>query len=279
MAERREKEKARAESTARLRAIAKAAFLSHPAATPMDFERCWPQIRDELFRQHTIQLVTESGENVDDLTDAIQKTSTQSVLRLASTEQSRKSLNLLSSGDPAAVPVDHSQASVAHHAMAVISAARDGNVNRLKTLIEAGANVNLKNGEGWTALMTAALKGHYDVARLLVTAGASLEETNNSGWTALRFASSVGDLDMMRLLIDHGADLNSQDEKGWTILMQAADEGHLEAVKLLLARGADKDIRSLSHESALSIALRQGHAEVVKTLKRNASSGLKQFAH
>src|SRR4051812_37648598 len=58
MADRREKEKARAESTARMRAIAKAAFMSHPAATPIDFERCWPQIRDELFRQHTIQLVT-----------------------------------------------------------------------------------------------------------------------------------------------------------------------------------------------------------------------------
>jgi hypothetical protein len=35
----------------------KEAFLSHPAATEQDFERCWPAIRDEIFKQYTMKVL------------------------------------------------------------------------------------------------------------------------------------------------------------------------------------------------------------------------------
>ena len=33
------------------------AFMCHPAATEEDFERCWPAIRDEIFKQHTMEVL------------------------------------------------------------------------------------------------------------------------------------------------------------------------------------------------------------------------------
>jgi len=38
-----------------LREIARAAFMSHPAATEYDFRRCWPSIREELLKQHALE--------------------------------------------------------------------------------------------------------------------------------------------------------------------------------------------------------------------------------
>jgi hypothetical protein len=35
------------------------AFMSHPAATPEDFERCWPSIRDEILKEFTLLKVLD----------------------------------------------------------------------------------------------------------------------------------------------------------------------------------------------------------------------------
>ena len=53
-------------------------------------------------------------------------------------------------------------------------ASQNGDVNLLKVLIEAGANVNPVAKDGWTALMMAARDGHYESAELLLKAGANL---------------------------------------------------------------------------------------------------------
>lgn len=267
--ERRELERARAESTARMRAIARAAFMSHPAATVMDFERCWPEIRDELFRQHTIQLLTESVAQVEELTPDIERTSAMKMLRLASGPQNSRGNHLLGAAENEAGETN--QRAAVNRALSLLSAARDGNVNRLRSIIESGTDINVKNSEGWTPLMISVLKGHFETARLLVSKGASLEEKNNSGWTALRFASSIGDTEIMTMLVEHGADVNSRDEKGWTILMNAADEGNAVSVRVLLQYGVDKEARNLAHESALSLALRRGHADIVHMLKKTGA--------
>ncbi len=45
------------EAVQRLKAKVRTAFLSHPATTEADFERCWPMLRDEIFTQHTRQVL------------------------------------------------------------------------------------------------------------------------------------------------------------------------------------------------------------------------------
>jgi Ca2+/Na+ antiporter len=44
-----------------LRAAVRAALMTHPAATEEDFERCWPSIRDEIFKQHTLRVYNSRG--------------------------------------------------------------------------------------------------------------------------------------------------------------------------------------------------------------------------
>jgi hypothetical protein len=42
------------EGLRQLREAARVAFMSHPAATEIDFQRCWPKIRYELLTQHAL---------------------------------------------------------------------------------------------------------------------------------------------------------------------------------------------------------------------------------
>lgn len=58
----------------------------------------------------------------------------------------------------------------------------------IETLLHAGAEVNLQDQEGDTALMVAARWGHLDAARVLLMAGADPHLKNHAGQTALTLA-------------------------------------------------------------------------------------------
>jgi excisionase family DNA binding protein len=149
---------------------------------------------------------------------------------------------------------------------ALLSAARQGDLDAVKGLLAAGADANAQDGEGWTALMMATVQGHLEVGGALLDAGADLHLKNNNGWSALRFAVSMDDTEAVRLLLDMGADVNDKDSEGNTALMQAAGEKSMESINLLLAHGADADIRNRAGETALSIASRHGYPEIVELL-------------
>jgi ankyrin repeat protein len=67
--------------------------------------------------------------------------------------------------------------------------ARNGNVDRLKNLLETGSEVNICERDGLTPLMVASLRGNGDVVELLVQHGAAVNAKENKGMTALLFAS------------------------------------------------------------------------------------------
>ena len=52
-------------------------------------------------------------------------------------------------------------------------AAKKGNLELVKLLINAGASVNLSDNDGWTPLIAAAHKGHKEVCKALLENGAS----------------------------------------------------------------------------------------------------------
>ena len=53
---------------------ARAAFMSHPAATEMDFRKCWPSIYEELLKQHALRELAgnpaASNPLVEEMTDS-----------------------------------------------------------------------------------------------------------------------------------------------------------------------------------------------------------------
>jgi ankyrin repeat protein len=89
----------------------------------------------------------------------------------------------------------------------LLFAAREGDAESARLLIEAGANVNDTLPDGTTALIEAAYSGQGAVAKVLLEKGA---DPNNGevGYTALHVAVLRGDLDLVKALLTHKADPN-----------------------------------------------------------------------
>ena len=74
--------------------------------------------------------------------------------------------------------------------------------------------------------------------RTLLAAGAKVNVANKYGVTPLLQASRTGDTPVMQALIDAGADVSLAHPDGETPIMAASRTGRADAVRLLLARGA-----------------------------------------
>lgn len=104
-------------------------------------------------------------------------------------------------------------------------AAITGNTAVVKQHIEAGTDVNAKEGLGGnTPLSLSAIFGQAEVAKILVEADADLNLQNTSGGTALHQASFFCRAEVVRLLIQAGADCQLEDSRGLTPLELASLE-------------------------------------------------------
>ena len=65
----------------------------------------------------------------------------------------------------------------------LIEAAKKGDKAEVERLLKAGADVNAKNNDGWTALMKASENGRKEVVEMLINAGADVNAKNNDGKT------------------------------------------------------------------------------------------------
>ena len=87
-----------------------------------------------------------------------------------------------------------------------MKAADEGNLSLLRLLLEAGADVNLKDQTGATALMWGSHRGYIDVVKVLLeTSNVNLSEKNQSGYTALSLAEYNNYPDVIQLLKKAGA--------------------------------------------------------------------------
>ena len=98
----------------------------------------------------------------------------------------------------------------------------------------------MQTTDGDTALILASAGGHLESVHLLLNAGADKNACDNDGFTALAAAAEFNSLsDIVRLLLDAGADVNLASKCGTTALMLASQQGQLETVRLLLDAHAD----------------------------------------
>jgi ankyrin repeat protein len=87
-------------------------------------------------------------------------------------------------------------------------AAGDGDLRRVKELLDAGYAINAFDDMSWTPLHHAAKKGRLEVVRYLITAGADVNahDEGRIGDTVLKNAASTCSLELARTLLDAGAD-------------------------------------------------------------------------
>ena len=151
-----------------------------------------------------------------------------------------------------------------------------GDLAEIGRLIEAGADVNLRNRFGTTPLFMASQNGHTGVVKLLLANKADVNAAlKTDGRTPLFMASQNGHTWVVKLLLANKADVNvARKTDDVTSLFAASYNGHTEIVKLLLAAGANVHAKvSMAGKdyTALSIAKQGGHTEVVELLKKHGA--------
>ena len=127
--------------------------------------------------------------------------------------------------------------------MALWGACSNGNLEKVRELIQNGHNVNTRGGlYASTPLIEAARKGHDQVVEELIREGARVNVKNKYQLTALYCASCNNHCSVVTTLIAAGADINVPDQWGVTPLMRAAGWGREEMVCELIRAGASVNV-------------------------------------
>jgi ankyrin repeat protein len=154
-------------------------------------------------------------------------------------------------------------------------AARCRRTEIVRLLAEAGADLELADGDGYTPLGWALRLGDEETAAVLREAGArEPADLAGSPFNKLMLAAEEGDVESAREAIAAGADVNGYRLNlavQFTPLMAAAKTGSLDIVRELLAAGADpnrggREDLSVVGITPLMLAARGGHASVVEAL-------------
>ncbi len=172
---------------------------------------------------------------------------------------------------------------------ALMYAARQGQINGVTALADAGANLNVADPEGSTAMVIAIINAHYEVAARLAEKGADPNIGDAAGMAALYAAvdmmhpasltnrppqvvtGRLSAADLVTVLLKHGADPNlalrapllmrqhnggdTTLAAGATPLMRAAKALDIDIIKALLEYHADPSRTLANGTTTLSIAM------------------------
>ena len=121
-----------------------------------------------------------------------------------------------------------------------------------------------RGSNGDTALMLATRAGELEVVRSLLQAGALVNARNHDGNNALWFACFRDRYDLIERLVQAGIDIDNQNDNGATALMYAASAGKTEMVQCLLASGANAALKNLDDFQAIDFA---ANFDILRMLK------------
>lgn len=109
------------------------------------------------------------------------------------------------------------------------------NTAEVHRLLAAGADVNLKDEDGWNAVRETVLANQPEIMAAVLSSGADLTLRYDEGWTALMIAAHSSDLPIVQALLDAGADPEAQTPDGVTAIMIAMKRGDAAVVQALQA--------------------------------------------
>ena len=146
-------------------------------------------------------------------------------------------------------------------------AAAQADLQLVRQLLAARADVNAADADGTTALHWAVWADHPETVEELLRAGAAATSPNAFGVTPIYTAAERGNAKIIRRLLAAGATANGTDRSGETVLMAAVRSGSVDAVTALVEAGADVNAADpqLGH-SVLMLAVRSDNAPIVKLL-------------
>ncbi len=152
-------------------------------------------------------------------------------------------------------------------------AAKTGNSDTLRLLLERGADVTARDNFERTPLLIAT-DNCTDVApiALLLSKGAAVNVVDKDGCTPLHNACHQGCLEAVKMLLDNKAQLEAKSASSRTPLFHAVKGGHLPVVQLLIKAGTDVHVKDANGSTLLHESAEGGSDDVMKFL---LSSGAK----
>ena len=156
--------------------------------------------------------------------------------------------------DPTGLPVLH-------------LAAREGNLEVVQALVQAGADIDKRNAFKETPIMLACITGSTRIVEYLISKEAQI---NQPGWTPLLYAATNGHNEIVKILIENHAYIDSSSPNGSTPLMIAVRGGHISTAQLLLEEGADPTVKNENGESAQSWAVMSKNTELAQLIRTKA---------
>ena len=166
----------------------------------------------------------------------------------------------------------------------LLFAARHGDIDSARLLLNAGADVDDTGADGNGALALAAMSGHPRLAEFLLARGAN-PNADGAGYSALHAAVLRADRSLVRMLLAWGADPNARltrstpvprwtyefvftlREKGATPFLLATKYLEPELARMIAAAGADPLVRTDDGTTALMAAV--GHGLSRSTTRRS----------
>jgi len=152
-------------------------------------------------------------------------------------------------------------------------AAQNGHTSIVKRLLEIPeikktVNEGMKARQMATPALIASQMGNLEVLKALVAAGADVKQPMVDGTAPIKVAAAHGDPEIIEYLISSGADVNCPNQEGYTALMAAAVKGNVRAVELLIRKGADVNLKTQAGQDALTIAKTASKNEVIQILTK-----------
>ena len=200
----------------------------------------------------------------------------QTPLSLAAEEGASEIMQiLLGQGADNGTPEGEDKQTPAIGSEALFTAIKKGDVETVRLLVEAGADVNAAEGFGGnTPLHEAVEEGNAEIVQILVDAGADIEAEGFMDQTPLSLAAEEGVTEIMQILLGQGADNGTQEGEdkqapaiGSEALFNVIEKGDVETVRLLVEAGADVNAaEGFGGNTPLHEAVEEGNAEIVQIL-------------
>jgi hypothetical protein len=141
-------------------------------------------------------------------------------------------------------------------------------LSTVQLLLRLGATVDLKGTDRETALFVATHNNNVDAVKALLAAGANVNEENGKeNETAIHCAARYGYNELLGLFLKHGANINPRTSRMETPLFLAAKNGKHDTVYQLLINNANRNLANEDGKNPLYIASESQHKHVVIVLK------------
>ncbi len=148
------------------------------------------------------------------------------------------------------------------------NAIMDGNILRMKELLDLGTNPDHADDYGRTFLWFAINRGNLAAVMVLVDNGATVSVETRYRGSLLQTAAEKGSVEIAEYLLSKNPELlNLKDRDGNNALHTAATAGYPDMLAFLIEKGLDPNDKNFSNRTPLAIAQKGGHAEAIEVLK------------